>query len=504
MDALYTETPVTSRESLLDQDGLHDLIKARKEALRFQRRQIAVLPEYVERWGAKPALVLSQCEYWTGRGSDPEGWFWKTVRELAEELRMKEHEVRRALEKLIADGVLEVHPDKRRSGNVPYYRVNLEKLLEILPPVEQKPTQNSQPEVRFDSSVKPVWRQRQTHSIEYTENTFISDRGEQSFPRKRENLKAEEGNHHDPAKTTTLHYQSNTEEPSSVKGWVTKLFSRLNEIGAPVDDRDRQTIPGNMKKLITKYGATPREMALVVAKMVEARGSRGYLLSPQKALGDVRGSAVGASQPDNRSVTPEVGIEALRNYVGRKGQTDLREFAPIAERWDFTRKEDPPENILKLLARRRDDQWETCARIRTVVKRAMKQQKVVATEDQGRKNQDSEIAQKLDERLSTPPASNEPKKKLIWFVESDGKLSPVSSEEVSSAIRLLQEDEEEEDAARVFLRYRQGRLSLDDVILAASHRLWGEFEPPTGYTDLRSAIEELGDRLAPVEGVDAM
>lgn len=84
-------------------------------------------------------------------------------------------------------------------------------------------------------------------------------------------------------------------------------------------------------------------------------------------------SAVGAHGATGG--TPAAGVEALRNYVHPKGgPNDLRRFAGVAERFDFSASEatDPDWRIMREL----DDDPMILKRIRSVVQRAMNESAV--------------------------------------------------------------------------------------------------------------------------------
>lgn len=74
-------------------------------------------------------LFLSQAIYWTGKGSE-EGWFYKTREEWQNELGMSRKEQENARKKLKDQGVLE-----EQLRGLParlYYRVNFDRLIEIM------------------------------------------------------------------------------------------------------------------------------------------------------------------------------------------------------------------------------------------------------------------------------------------------------------------------------------------------------------------------------------
>jgi len=75
-------------------------------------------------------VLLSQFLYWQPRSRDPDGWFWKTQVEIADETALSRTETETARKVLVRAGVLE---EKRRG--VPakmHFRVNLTKVVELL------------------------------------------------------------------------------------------------------------------------------------------------------------------------------------------------------------------------------------------------------------------------------------------------------------------------------------------------------------------------------------
>jgi hypothetical protein len=79
--------------------------------------------------GATAGLFLSQCFYWSPRGSK-DGWFYKSANEWEEETGLTVQEQRTARAKLKAIGVLEQH-----LKGVPatlFFRVNLARVVELL------------------------------------------------------------------------------------------------------------------------------------------------------------------------------------------------------------------------------------------------------------------------------------------------------------------------------------------------------------------------------------
>lgn len=75
-------------------------------------------------------LFVAQAMYWTGKGTDPNGWFYKTQDEWYEEIGMGRREQETARKIAKQKGVLE---EERRG--VParlFYRINFERLIEVL------------------------------------------------------------------------------------------------------------------------------------------------------------------------------------------------------------------------------------------------------------------------------------------------------------------------------------------------------------------------------------
>jgi len=81
-------------------------------------------------------LMLSQSVYWSTKTKDPDGWFYKTRFQWTEETGLSRTEQESARKKLRASGVIE----EKKKG-VPckvYYRVNYDKLLELLSPTSMQ------------------------------------------------------------------------------------------------------------------------------------------------------------------------------------------------------------------------------------------------------------------------------------------------------------------------------------------------------------------------------
>lgn len=79
--------------------------------------------------GVKQAVLLCQIIYWTGKGSDPEGWIYKTAEELQEETGLSYEEQLGARKVLVRAGVLEEW--NQRLIHRMNYRVNKDVLNEL-------------------------------------------------------------------------------------------------------------------------------------------------------------------------------------------------------------------------------------------------------------------------------------------------------------------------------------------------------------------------------------
>lgn len=91
--------------------------------------------------GALPGLFLSQCWYWSGRTTDPDGWFYKGREEWTAETGMTRTEQETAREKLRKRGILE-EQDGRGTDRRVYFRINTDALIaaiEALTPVSDRP-----------------------------------------------------------------------------------------------------------------------------------------------------------------------------------------------------------------------------------------------------------------------------------------------------------------------------------------------------------------------------
>ncbi len=85
------------------------------------------------------------------------------------------------------------------------------------------------------------------------------------------------------------------------------------------------------------------------------------------------GAGSAAKSEEGQETSPQAVIEALRNHENA-GSTDLRQYAFVAGRWDFTRDEEPPWKILARLGGTDEERYRNLERIRSVARKAMKQE----------------------------------------------------------------------------------------------------------------------------------
>ena len=94
-------------------------------------RPVAYHPHLAKAVGSVTAgLFLSQLLYWSDKGSEPEGWIWKTQEDWREEIGLSRREQETARKHLVSLDVLE---EQRRS--IPaklYYRINFDALTRLL------------------------------------------------------------------------------------------------------------------------------------------------------------------------------------------------------------------------------------------------------------------------------------------------------------------------------------------------------------------------------------
>ena len=103
----------------------------KRAVLSFAARPIAYYPVFARIAGTvKAGIFLSQLFYWSGKGSNADGWIYKTQAEWKEETELSAYEQKTARETLKGLGLIE-----EKLKGIPaqlYYRLNLDHLIETL------------------------------------------------------------------------------------------------------------------------------------------------------------------------------------------------------------------------------------------------------------------------------------------------------------------------------------------------------------------------------------
>lgn len=94
--------------------GDEPLTSEEREELRdtlLEDRGPAYVPWLVREFGPHGGLFMSQLLFWDGKGHDPDGWIYKTEKEMERETGLTRSSQRKARKVLVGKGVLE--EDKR-------------------------------------------------------------------------------------------------------------------------------------------------------------------------------------------------------------------------------------------------------------------------------------------------------------------------------------------------------------------------------------------------------
>ncbi len=95
----------------------------------FTDTVIVVRPVLVDVTGSMyAACLLSQLLYWSRRSSNPEGWVYKTEKDMYRELRLNGYQLRKARQQLCRRGIIETILKLANGHPVTHYRVNLDAL----------------------------------------------------------------------------------------------------------------------------------------------------------------------------------------------------------------------------------------------------------------------------------------------------------------------------------------------------------------------------------------
>ncbi len=100
-----------------------------KETL-LEDRGPAYVPWLVREFGPHGGIFMSQLLFWDGKGHDPDGWIYKTEKEMERETGLTRSFQRKARKVLVGKGVLE--EDRRGLPRRLHYRADLRGLMAIL------------------------------------------------------------------------------------------------------------------------------------------------------------------------------------------------------------------------------------------------------------------------------------------------------------------------------------------------------------------------------------
>jgi hypothetical protein len=113
--------------------GDESLTSEEREELReaiLEDRGPAYVPWLVREFGPHGGIFMSQLLFWDGKGHDPDGWIYKTEKEMERETGLTRSFQRKARKVLVGKGVLE--QDLRGLPRQLYYRADLRALMDIL------------------------------------------------------------------------------------------------------------------------------------------------------------------------------------------------------------------------------------------------------------------------------------------------------------------------------------------------------------------------------------
>lgn len=318
-------------------------------AMKFETRAKKV-------FGHKPAATMvRQLLFWDGKGSDPEGYIYKTYPKWWDEEGLTRTEIDTARHKLGPDkfGVLE--EDRKGVFNRLHYRLNLERLWQVMfpeldPPTAEDPVPEDQT-LNHDFTVQdsdslecrvPVVQSAgmvPSHNREYSEITQenLSLIGADAPQEENQEVKGA-GAECEPVPTTSLPTRpTEQQDPASPeaprkeglpsgKDLVTRMQARLKSQGYDLLSNEEARMYGsNFKKLMASDNPCREAMEELVDVLVDDWG-RSYLASPQKIYReDVRG-----------------------NYQPVEDDEDIEEVLAMLARLDD--EEDDEENIEEVLA----------------------------------------------------------------------------------------------------------------------------------------------------------
>jgi len=130
-----------------------DAIKALIRAISGQENVIAVPRAYCDFMGdLDGGAFLSQLIYFSDRGSDPDGWFYKSYADWEQHLLLSKHKVMRCAQQMRAAGYLETRVRKVRGVPKLHYRLDMERFAAALSAYLETRNLNTQGAPKVESS----------------------------------------------------------------------------------------------------------------------------------------------------------------------------------------------------------------------------------------------------------------------------------------------------------------------------------------------------------------
>lgn len=99
----------------------------------IRKRTVAFQIVFVEVFGGiNEALLLQQLLFWNDKGSRKDGYIYKTMDEIQEEIMISHSQQRRAREVLEKIGVLKTKIARTRGETMRHYKVNVQELIKVI------------------------------------------------------------------------------------------------------------------------------------------------------------------------------------------------------------------------------------------------------------------------------------------------------------------------------------------------------------------------------------
>lgn len=158
---------------------------------------------------------------------------------------------------------------------------------------------------------------------------------------------------------------------------VDAIYAAMREAGYRMPNEDYKFHLGRAQDMLDKDGPTDDEIEALPEAFVKVYEIKGRA-DAASALVEMRRQAARARRIEGTAAdeipgasSPPAVVEALKTY-DRDGVTDLRAFARLAERWDFTSDEEPPFKILARLGGTDEERDSVLRRVRSVARKVMR------------------------------------------------------------------------------------------------------------------------------------